>query len=95
MRILHAVFSGNLQHLIRCIESWSNVDYGNNEVTRLLVVLDMENRNENIIEMLGKVHNCLLWRNPKEGEFESWVKTQNYDRILRQDDAILEKQVLQ
>ena len=92
MKILHVVFSnGQLEKLIKFIESWSNIDYGNHEVTKLIVANgDPEIRNENILEMFGKVHNSLLWRNPTQNEFENWVRNQNYDYIIRQEGIISE-----
>lgn len=92
MKILHVVFSnGQLEKLTKFIESWSNIDYGNHEVTKLLVEIgNPEIRNESIFEMLGKVHNSLLWRNPTQNEFENWVRAQNYDYVIRQESVISE-----
>lgn len=86
MKYLNIVyFEGEIEYLAQVIESWAGLDFGAHEVTRLIVAIDNpQKRNENILEMFGKVHNCLLWRNPAIDEVENWIKNQNYDYIIRQ-----------
>lgn len=97
MKILHVVFSCNrLKYLTKTLESWSNLDYGNHEVTRLIVDDYPRTRNNNIFELLGKVHNSLLWLNTENlglsvtwSNFFSWLKFQDYDYILHQEDDVV------
>ena len=97
MKVLHALLSaGRVGHLVECIESWSKLDCKGHDVTRLIVAIDdSQTRNENILEMLAKVHNCLLWRNPEKTEFENWANNQNYDKIILQEGVITESKTVE
>lgn len=100
MKILHVVFSCNrLKYLTKSIESWSNLDYGDHEVTRLLVDDYPRTRNDSIYDMLGKVHRLMLWRNAQNfglcvtwSSFFDWLKTQDFDYILHQEDDVVLKE---
>lgn len=97
MKILHVVFSCNrLKYLTKSIESWTNLDYGSHQVTRLIVDDYPRTRNDSIFELFGKVHNTLLWRNRENlglsvtwSNFFNWLKTQDYDYILHQEDDVI------
>jgi hypothetical protein len=99
MKILHVVFSCNrLNYLTQSIESWPNLDYGGHEITRLIVDDYPRTRNDSVFELLGKTHNTLLWRNSDNlglsvtwTNFFNWLKTQNYDYILHQEDDVVLK----
>lgn len=100
MKILHVIFSCNrLKYITKSIESWNNLDYGDHEVTRLLIDDYPRTRNDSIFDMLGKVHNFLLWRNAENfglcvtwSSFFDWLKTQDFDYILHQEDDVILKQ---
>lgn len=100
MKILHVVFSCNrLNYLTKTIESWSNLDYGNNDVTRLIVDDYPRTRNDSIFELFAKVHKTLLWKNTDNlglsvtwSNFFNWLKEQDYDYILHQEDDVILKQ---
>lgn len=100
MKILHVVFSCNrLNYLTKTIESWSNLDYGNHDVTRLIVDDYPRTRNDSIFELLAKVHKTLLWKNTDNlglsvtwSNFFNWLKEQDYDYILHQEDDVILKQ---
>lgn len=99
MKILHVVFSCNrIKYLTQTLDSWSNLDYGGHEITRLIVDDYPRTRNDAIFELLGKVHNTLLWRNSSNlglsvtwSNFFNWLKTQDYDYILHQEDDVILK----
>lgn len=99
MKILHVVFSCNrLKYLTQTLDSWSNLDYGGHEVTRLIIDDYPRTRNDAIFELLGKTHNTLLWRNPVNyglsvtwSNYFNWLKTQDYDYVLHQEDDVLLK----
>ncbi len=99
MKILHVVFSCNrLKYLTQSIESWQNLDYNGHNVTRLIVDDYPRTRNDAIFELLGKTHNTLLWKNTENlglsvtwTNFFNWVKSQDYDYILHQEDDVLLK----
>lgn len=99
MKILHVVFSCNrIKYLTQTLNSWCNLDYDGHEVTRLIVDDYPRTRNDAIFELLGKVHNTLLWKNPNNlglsvtwSNFFNWVKTQDYDYILHQEDDVILK----
>jgi hypothetical protein len=102
MKILHVVFSTNrIKYLTKTIESWNNLNYGNHEVTRLLVDDYPMTRNDSIFQLLAKSHNLLLWLNTENlglsvtwTNFFNWVKGQEFDYILHQeDDVILTQQI--
>jgi hypothetical protein len=102
MKILHVVFSCNrLKYLTKTIESWDKLDYGNHEVTRLIVDDYPRTRNNNIFELFAKVHNTLLWLNQDNlglsvtwSNFFNWLKTQDYDYVLHQEDDVVLKETI-
>lgn len=97
MKILHVVFSTNrLHYLTKTIESWKLLDYGNHEVTRLIVDDYPRTRNNYIFDLLCKTHGMLYWLNPENkglsvtwSAFWNWLKTQDYDYILHQEDDVV------
>ena len=99
MKILHVTFSCNrIRYLMPTIESWSKLDYGNHEVTRLIIDDYPRTRNDNIFQLLGKVHNTLLWMNTENlglsvtwTNFFNWLKNQDYDYVLHQEDDVVLK----
>lgn len=99
MKILHIVFSCNrIKYLTKTLESWSNLDYGDHEVTRLIVDDYPRTRNDAIFELLAKTHKTLIWRNRENlglsvtwTNFFNWLKGQNYDYILHQEDDVVLK----
>lgn len=97
MKILHVVFSCNrLKYLTKTIESWKHLDYGNHEVTRLIVDDYPRTRNNYIFDLLCKAHGMLYWLNPENkglsvtwSAFWEWLQTQDYDYILHQEDDVV------
>jgi hypothetical protein len=97
MKILHVIFSCNrLHYLTKTIESWKKLQYGDHEVTRLIVDDYPRTRNDLIFDLLGKTHNMLLWRNAQNfglsvtwSSFWDWLKTQDFDYILHQEDDVV------
>jgi GT2 family glycosyltransferase len=102
MKILHVIFSCNrLQYLTKTLDSLENLDYGSHEVTRLIVDDYPRTRNDSIFQLLAKTHKTLLWMNTENkglsvtwSDFFEWLKTQDYDYILHQeDDVILKRRI--
>jgi hypothetical protein len=97
MKILHVVFSCNrLQYLGKTLESLKKVDYGNHEVTHLIVDDYPRTRNNYIFDLLAKAHNSLLWLNTENKglsvtwtNFFEWLKTTDYDYILHHEDDVI------
>jgi len=102
MKILHIVFSCNrLHYLTQTLDSWKNIDYGNHEVTRLIVDDYPRDRNYLIFDLFAKVHKTQLWMNQENlglsvtwSRFFEWLKFQDFDYILHQeDDVILKRKI--
>ncbi len=102
MKILHVIFSCNrLQYLTKTLDSLANLDYGSHEVTRLIVDDYPRTRNDSIFQLLAKTHKTLLWMNTENkglsvtwSNFFEWLKPQDYDYILHQeDDVILKRRI--
>lgn len=102
MKILHVIFSCNrLQYLTKTLDSLKNLDYGDHEVTRLIVDDYPRTRNDSIFQLFAKTHKTLLWLNTENkglsvtwSHFFDWLKTQDYDYILHQeDDVILKRRI--
>lgn len=97
MNILHVIFSTNrIKYLTKSIESWKNLDYGNHNVTRLLIDDYPMTRNDSIFELLRKVHNLKIYKNSENlglsvtwSNFFNWAKDQNFDYILHQEDDVV------
>ena len=97
MKILHVIFSCNrLQYLTKTLDSLKNLDYGSHEVTRLIVDDYPRTRNDSIFQLLAKTHKTLLWLNTENkglsvtwSDFFEWLKTQDYDYIIHQEDDVL------
>jgi glycosyltransferase involved in cell wall biosynthesis len=97
MKILHVIFSCNrLDYLTKSLESLKNLDYGNHEVTRIIVDDYPQTRNNAIFDLIAKTHRAKLWLNEQnEGlsvtwsYFFDWLKSQDYDYILHQEDDVL------
>jgi hypothetical protein len=99
MKILHVIFSCNrLQYLTQTLETLHNIDYGDHQVTRLIVDDYPRTRNDFIFNLLAKTHNTLLWLNTENlglsvtwTNFFNWLKTTDYDYVLHQEDDVLLK----
>lgn len=97
MKILHVIFSCNrLDYLTKTLESLENLDYGDHDVTKLIVDDYPRTRNDAIFQLLSKTHNTLLWLNEENkglsvtwSAFFDWLKTTDYDYILHQEDDVL------
>ena len=97
MKILHVIFSCNrLDYLTKSLESLKNLDYGNHEVTRIIVDDYPQTRNNAIFDLIAKTHRAKLWLNEQnEGlsvtwsYFFDWLKSQDYDNILHQEEDVL------
>lgn len=97
MKVLHVIFSCNrLQYLTKTLDSLERLDYGNHEVTRLIVDDYPRTRNDSIFQLLAKTHKTLLWLNSVNkglsvtwSDFFDWLKTQDYDYILHQEDDVV------
>jgi hypothetical protein len=100
MKVLHVVFSTNrLKYLTKTIESWNLLDYGNHEVTRLIVDDYPRTRNNYIFDLFCKAHGMLYWLNKENkglsvtwSDFWDWLKTQDFDYILHQEDDVVLQQ---
>ena len=97
MKILHVVFSCNrLKYLTKTIESWDKLDYGDHEVTRLIVDDYPRTRNDGIFNLLAKTHNTLLWLHDQNyglsvtwSQFFDYLKSTDYDYVLHQEDDVV------
>lgn len=97
MKILHVIFSCNrLQYLTKTLNSIDKIDYGNHDVTRLIVDDYPRTRNNAIFDLFAKAHNTLLWLNTENkglslnwSHFFDWLKTTDYDYILHQEDDVI------
>ncbi len=97
MKVLHVIFSCNrLQYLTKTLDSLKNLDYGNHEVTRLIVDDYPRTRNDFIFDLFAKTHKTLLWLNKENlglsvtwSNFFNWLKTQDYDYVLHQEDDVV------
>lgn len=97
MKILHVIFSCNrLQYLTKTLDSLKNLDYGNHEVTRLIVDDYPRTRNDLIFDLFAKTHKTLLWLNKENlglsvtwSNFFEWLKTTDYDYVLHQEDDVI------
>lgn len=97
MKILHVIFSTNrLKYLTKALDSHKHLDYGDHEVTRLIIDDYPRTRNDAIFELLCKTHNMLHWLHVENlglsvtwTEFFNYLKTQDYDYILHQEDDVV------
>lgn len=97
MKILHVVFSCNrVKYLTKTLESWDRIDYGNHDVTRLIIDDYPRTRNDGIFQILAKTHNTLLWLHSENlglsvtwSQFFDWLKTTDFDYILHQEDDVI------
>jgi Glycosyl transferase family 2 len=97
MKILHVIFSCNrLQYLTRTLASLNKIDYGNHEVTKLIIDDYPRTRNDAIFDLLGKVHGFQIQLNSENmGLARNWskffddLKTTDYDYILHQEDDVV------
>lgn len=100
MKILHVVFSCNrIDYLSRSLESWKNLDYGSHDVTRLIIDDYPRDRNNDIFDLYARLHKTLLWMHQENlglsvtwSQFFDWLKTQDYDYILHQEDDVVLKE---
>lgn len=97
MKILHVIFSTNrLKYLTKTLESHKYLDYGNHEVTKLIIDDYPKTRNDAIFELLCKTHKMLHWLHKENlglsvtwTQFFNYLKHQNYDYILHQEDDVV------
>jgi hypothetical protein len=97
MKILHVIFSCNrLEYLTRSLESHTNIDYGDHDVTKIIIDDYPQTRNDAIFDLISKTHNVNLWLNNENNglsltwtNFFSWLKLQDYDYVLHQEDDVV------
>ena len=97
MKILHVIFSTNrIKYLMPTLESLKNLDYGNHTVDKLIIDDYPRNRNPAIFDLISKVYGFNLRFNETNlglsvnwSAFFDWLKTQDYDYILHQEDDVL------
>lgn len=97
MKILHVIFSTNrLRYLTKTLDSLKYLDYGDHEVTKMLVDDYPRTRNDMIFELFGKMYGFQLVLNEKNFGLSvtwswlfEWLKTQDYDYILHQEDDVV------
>lgn len=97
MKILHVIFSTNrIKYLTRSLESHKFLDYGDHKVTKLVIDDWPATRNNSIFELLCKTHGMMHWLHaeniglsPTWTQFFDWVKDQDYDYILHQEDDVV------
>ena len=97
MKILHVIFSTNrLKYLTKTLESHKYLDYGNHEVTKLIIDDYPKTRNDAIFELLCKTHKMLHWLHKENlglsvtwTQFFSYLENQSYDYILHQEDDVV------
>jgi UV damage endonuclease UvdE len=78
------------------LESLKNLDYGNHTVDKLIIDDYPRNRNPAIFDLISKVYGFNLQFNETNlglsvnwSAFFEWLKTQDYDYILHQEDDVL------
>lgn len=97
MKILHVIFSTNrIKYLTKTLESHKFLDYGNHEVTKMIIDDFPATRNDAIFELLCKTHRMLHWLHPENlglsvtwSQFFDWVKDKDFDYILHQEDDVV------
>jgi hypothetical protein len=83
------------------MDSWCNLDYGGHQITRLIIDDYPRTRNDAIFELFAKTHKTLLWKNTENlglsvtwSNFFNWLKTQDFDYILHQEDDVVLKGII-
>lgn len=97
MKILHVIFSTNrIKYLTKTLESHKNLDYGDHQVTKLIIDDYPATRNDAIFELLCKTHNMLHWLHTENlglsvtwSQFFDWLKDTDYDYVLHQEDDVV------
>jgi len=97
MKILHVMFSTNrIKYLIPTLESLNNLDYGDHTVDKLIIDDYPRNRNPAIFDLISKVYGFNVKFNETNlglsvnwSTFFDWLKGQDYDYILHQEDDVL------
>jgi GT2 family glycosyltransferase len=98
MKICHVIFSTNrIQYLTKSLESHKNLNYGNHEVTRILIDDYPKSRNYNIFKILKKIHRLdQIWMHEENKglsatwtEFFDWIREKDFDYILHQEDDVV------
>lgn len=97
MKILHVIFSTNrIKYLTKTLESHKLIDYGNHEVTKLIIDDYPATRNNYIFEIFCRMHNMLHWLHSENlglsltwSQFFDWLKTQDFDYVLHQEDDVV------
>jgi hypothetical protein len=98
MKICHVIFSTNrIEYLTKTLESHKLMDFGDHEITRILVDDYPKNRNTNIFYVLQKLYKIdKLWLHEENKglsvnwtELFTWLRKQNFDYILHQEDDVV------
>ncbi len=97
MKILHVIFSTNrIRYLLPTLDSLKNLDYGNHTVDKLIIDDYPRNRNPAIFDLISKVYGFNVRFNETNlglsvnwSAFFDWLKLQDYDYILHQEDDVL------
>ena len=97
MKILHVMFSTNrIKYLIPTLESLKNLDYGDHQVDKLIIDDYPRNRNPAIFDLISKVYGFKVKFNETNlglsvnwSAFFDWLKEQDYDYILHQEDDVI------
>jgi len=97
MKILHVMFSTNrIKYLIPTLESLNKLDYGDHTVDKLIIDDYPRNRNPAIFDLVSKVYGFNVTFNETNlglsvnwSAFFDWLKEQDYDYILHQEDDVL------
>lgn len=97
MKILHVIFSCNrIRYLFPTLDSLKNLDYGSHQVDRVVIDDYPRTRNDAIFDLIGKRYGFTIWYNQENkglsvnwSDFFDWLKTQDYDYILHQEDDVL------
>lgn len=97
MKILHVMFSTNrIKYLIPTLESLKNLDYGDHQVDKLIIDDYPRNRNPAIFDLVSKVYGFNVKFNETNlglsvnwSAFFDWLKNQDYDYILHQEDDVI------
>lgn len=98
MKICHVIFSTNrISYLTKALDSHKNLIYGDHEVTRVLIDDYPKNRNPHVFHVLKQIHKFdEVWLHEEnEGlsatwtEFFEWIRTQEFDYILHQEDDVV------
>jgi hypothetical protein len=102
MKVLHVIFSTNrLKYLGKALESHAYLNYGDHEIDRVVIDDYPRTRNDKIFEILGKtfafrpvLHTKNKGLSATWSELFDWIKEEDYDYILHQEDDVVLKQMV-